>query len=135
MEQGFLLILLLYLAWQQAETTFWQQLMKGIFYSSNNGTNWFPSNSPNQYTPGISTGSDHFVYSAVPGIGIYKSADDGINWVPSLQSPTVDYVEVAAVDNFAFAGAFFGGARFSSNYGGTWAVSNGFPNDGSVFRT
>ncbi len=106
---------------------------EGIFYSSNNGTNWFPSNSPNQYTPGIATGSDHFVYAAVPGIGIYKSADDGINWVPSLQSPTVDYVEVSAIDNFAFAGAFFGGARFSSNYGGTWAVSSGFPTDASVF--
>ena len=61
-----------------------------------------------------------------------STADNGVSWSVSLQS-TVDYVEVAAIDNYAFAGAFFGGARYSSNSGNTWFASGGFPADASVF--
>jgi photosystem II stability/assembly factor-like uncharacterized protein len=106
---------------------------EGVYYSPDNGTNWYLANAPIQYIPNIAAGGDNFVYAAVPGIGIYKSGDDGVNWIPSLLSPTVDYVEVAAINNYAFAGTFFGGACYSSNYGGTWFLSNGFPSDASVF--
>jgi len=53
--------------------------------------------------------SGNFVYAAVPsGFGIYRSTDNGMTWGVSLQN-TVDYVEVAAFDYYAFAGSFFSG--------------------------
>jgi hypothetical protein len=55
-----------------------------------------------------------------------------VSWAVALQS-TVDYVDVAAIDNHAFAGSFFAGARYSSNYGSTWFASSGFPPDASIF--
>ncbi|MBT8377930.1 MAG: T9SS type A sorting domain-containing protein [Ignavibacteria bacterium] len=106
---------------------------EGIYYSTDDGTNWLLANAPVRYIPSIATGSENFVYAAVPGLGIYKSADNGINWVSSLQSPAVDYVEVAAYGRYSFAGAFFAGARYSTNFGGNWSVSSGFPVDASVY--
>ncbi len=105
---------------------------EGIYYSSNEGDNWFPTNITNINIPSLAS-SGNYVYAAVPsGAGVYRSVDNGVNWSVSLQS-TVDYVEVAAIDNYAFAGAFFGGARYSSNNGSTWFVCSGFPTDASVF--
>ena len=105
---------------------------EGIYYSSDGGDNWFPTNILNINVPSL-TSSGNYVYAAVPsGQGVYRSVNNGVTWSVSLQS-TVDYVEVAALDNYAFAGAFFGGARYSSNYGSTWFQSSGFPTDASVF--
>ncbi len=105
---------------------------EGIYYSSDNGSSWHQANGPNQNIESLAA-SGNFVYAAVPsGAGVYRSVDNGVNWTVSLQS-TVDYVEVAAIDNYAFAGSFFGGARYSSNYGSNWLVSNGFPPDASIF--
>jgi photosystem II stability/assembly factor-like uncharacterized protein len=105
---------------------------EGIYYSPDGGDNWYPTNIQNINVPNLAA-SGNYVYAAVPsGAGVYRSSDNGVNWTVSLQS-TVDYVEVAAIDNYAFAGAFFGGARYSSNYGSTWFQSGGFPTDASVF--
>jgi photosystem II stability/assembly factor-like uncharacterized protein len=105
---------------------------EGIYYSSDGGAGWHQTNSPNLYTPGLAASGD-FVYAAVPsGAGVYRSVDNGVTWTVALQS-TVDYVEVAAIDNNAFAGSFFGGARYSSNNGSSWFASGGFPSDASVF--
>ncbi len=105
---------------------------EGIYYSSDNGSSWHQANGPNQNIESLAA-SGNFVYAAVPsGAGVYRSVDSGVNWTVSLQS-TVDYVEVAAIDNYAFAGSFFGGARHTSNYGSNWLVSNGFPTDASIF--
>ena len=91
------------------------------------------ANGPTQNIPSIAAGAGNIVYAAVPGIGVYRSEDNGVNWIAVLQSPAIDYVEVAAIDNHAFAGSFFAGARYSSNNGSTWFISNGFPTDASVF--
>jgi photosystem II stability/assembly factor-like uncharacterized protein len=105
---------------------------EGIYYSPDGGANWYPTNVLNFNIPSLAS-SGNYVYAAVPsGAGVYRSLDNGVNWSVSLQS-TVDYVEVEAMDNYAFAGAFFGGARYSSNYGSTWFASSGFPSDASVF--
>jgi photosystem II stability/assembly factor-like uncharacterized protein len=105
---------------------------EGIYYTSDGGDNWNPTNAPNINIPSLAS-SGNYVYAAIPsGAGIYRSLDNGVNWSLSLQS-TVDYVEVAAIDNYAFAGAFFGGARYTSNNGSTWFASSGFPSDASVF--
>ncbi len=105
---------------------------EGIYYSSDNGSSWHQANGPNQNIESL-TASGNFVYAAVPsGAGVYRSVDNGVNWSLALQS-TVDYVDVAAIDNYAFAGSFFGGARYSSNYGSTWFQSGGFPTDASIF--
>jgi len=106
---------------------------EGIYYSSNDGANWNLANIPTQYIPSVAAGADNFVYAAVPSIGVYRSEDNGVNWIPVLQSPAIDYVEVAAFNNYAFAGSFFAGARYSSNNGSTWFESSGFPSDASVF--
>jgi photosystem II stability/assembly factor-like uncharacterized protein len=105
---------------------------EGIYYSSDGGDSWHTSNGPVNNIESLAA-SGNYVYAAVPsGAGVYRSLDNGVNWTLSLQS-TVDYVDVAAIDNFSFAGAFFGGARYSSNYGSTWFQSGGFPTDASVF--
>jgi photosystem II stability/assembly factor-like uncharacterized protein len=105
---------------------------EGIYYSPNEGVTWLQTNVLNLNIPSLAA-STNFVYAAAPaGFGIYRSADNGVNWTVALQS-TVDYVEVAALDNYAFAGSFFGGARYSSNYGSTWFASGGFPPDASIF--
>jgi photosystem II stability/assembly factor-like uncharacterized protein len=105
---------------------------EGIFYSVDGGDNWVSTNVQGFNIPGLAS-SENYVYAAIPTAGgVYRSLDNGVNWSVSLQS-TVDYVEVAAIDDYAFAGAFFGGARYSSNYGSTWFASGGFPSDASVF--
>jgi photosystem II stability/assembly factor-like uncharacterized protein len=105
---------------------------EGIYYSSNGGASWFPTNLLNLNIPSLAT-SGNYAYAAVPsGFGVYRSVNNGVTWTLSLQS-TIDYVEVAALDNYVFAGAFFGGARYSTNYGTTWSASSGFPPDASVF--
>jgi len=105
---------------------------EGIYYSPNEGSNWYQTNIPNLHIPSIAAAGS-YAYAPVLGAGIYRSSDNGINWSLSLQS-TVDYIEVAAIDNNAFAGSFFEGARYSSNYGSTWFVSGGFPGDASIFE-
>ncbi|MCW8961215.1 MAG: hypothetical protein OQK29_06605, partial [Ignavibacteriaceae bacterium] len=105
---------------------------EGIYYSSDRGNSWHPSNGPVDNIESLAA-SGNYVYAAVPsGAGVYRSLDYGVNWTLSLQS-TNDYVEVGAIDNYAFAGSFFAGARYSANYGGTWSVSGGFPSDASIF--
>jgi photosystem II stability/assembly factor-like uncharacterized protein len=105
---------------------------EGIYYSVDGGNSWNATNLLGLNIPSLA-GSGDYVYAAVPsGSGVYKSSNNGVTWTISLPS-TVDYVEVAAVDNYAFAGAFFGSMRHSSNYGGTWFASNGFPTGTSVF--
>jgi photosystem II stability/assembly factor-like uncharacterized protein len=104
----------------------------GIYYSPDDGTNWYQANGPNQFIESMAS-SGNYVYAAVPsGAGVYRSVDNGVTWTVSLQS-TVDYVEVAAIDNYAFAGSFLDGSRYTSNYGSSWFVSTGFPSDASVF--
>jgi photosystem II stability/assembly factor-like uncharacterized protein len=105
---------------------------EGIYYSPDEGSNWYQTNIPNLHIPSIAAAGS-YAYAPVSGAGIYRSSDNGINWSLSLQS-TVDYIEVAAIDNYAFAGSFFEGGRYSSNYGSTWFVSGGFPADASVFE-
>jgi photosystem II stability/assembly factor-like uncharacterized protein len=105
---------------------------EGIYYSSDGGNIWYPTNVQGFNIPSLAS-SGNFVYAAIPEAqGVYRSVDNGVSWSVSLQS-TVDYVEVAAIDNYAYAGAFFGGARYTSNYGNTWFLSNGFPSDASIF--
>jgi photosystem II stability/assembly factor-like uncharacterized protein len=106
---------------------------EGIYYSSDDGANWNLANIPSIYIPSVAVGGGNYVYAAVPSIGVYRSEDNGVNWIAVLQSPAIDYVEVAAIDNNAFAGSFFEGARYSSNNGSVWFISNGFPSDASIF--
>jgi photosystem II stability/assembly factor-like uncharacterized protein len=104
---------------------------EGVYYSPDDGANWYQANIPNQHIPSIAIGGG-YVYAADPGTGIYRSANNGVDWSLVLQS-SVDYIEVAAIDNYAFAGSFFSGARYSSNNGNSWFASAGFPPDASVF--
>lgn len=103
----------------------------GIYYSSDEGGNWHPTNITNKYIPAIASGGG-YGYAIVPGYGIYRSVDNGVSWILSLGS-TLDYVEVAAGEYTAFAGTFFTGARYSTNNGSSWSVSGGFPSDASIF--
>lgn len=104
---------------------------EGIYYSSDNGSNWYPSNLAGQNIESV-TASGGFAYTLVLGSGIYRSGNNGLSWSLVLQS-SVDYVDIAALDNNAFAGSFFQGARYSPNYGSIWYTSNGYPSDASVF--
>lgn len=105
---------------------------EGVYYSPDDGKNWYQANGPNQFIESMAS-SGNYVYAAVPsGAGVYRSVDHGVTWTVSLQS-TVDYVEVAAIDNYVFAGSFFDGSRYTSNYGSSWFISSGFPSDASVF--
>lgn len=104
---------------------------EGIYYSPDDGVQWYPANIPSVHIPSIAVGGG-YVYAADPGVGIYRSANNGVNWSLVLQS-FADYIDVAAIDNYAFAGTFFTGARYSSNFGSAWFASAGFPSDASIF--
>ncbi len=105
----------------------------GVYYSSDGGDNWNPTNVPNINIPSLASSGD-YVYATTTSIAsVYRSANNGINWTVSLQS-SFDFIEVAALDNYAYAGAFFGGARYTSNYGSTWFECIGFPSDASIFE-
>jgi photosystem II stability/assembly factor-like uncharacterized protein len=103
---------------------------EGIYYSVNGGDNWLQTNILNINVPSLAA-SGAFVYAALTS-GIYRSTDNGVNWSVVLPS-TVDYIEVAALDNYAFAGSFFEGARYSTNFGSNWFASGGFPPGTSIF--
>jgi len=106
---------------------------EGIFYSSDGGENWNPTNAPTINVPSLAS-SENYVYAAIPTAGgVYRSVNNGVNWSISLPS-TVDYIEVAAKDNYAYAGSFFDGGRYSSAYGSGWSVCNGFPSGASIFE-
>ncbi len=106
---------------------------EGIYYSSDGGENWIPTNVPTNNVPSL-TSSGNYVYAAIPTAGgVYRSVNNGVNWSISLPS-TVDYIEVAAKDNYAYAGSFFDGGRYSSAYGSGWSVCNGFPSGASIFE-
>ena len=103
----------------------------GIYYTSDKGLSWHPTNAPTEYIESMAASGD-YVYAVVTFYGIYRSLNNGVSWIPSLPS-TIDYVDVAAIDNYAFAGSFFEGAKYSTNYGSGWYASNGFPPDASIF--
>jgi photosystem II stability/assembly factor-like uncharacterized protein len=105
---------------------------EGAYYSSDNGNSWHPSNLPAEYIEDLAA-SGGYAY-AIAGAGIYRSANDGVSWSIVLPS-TVDYVSLAAKDNFVYAGSFFDGVRYSTNFGSSWQPSSGFPFETSVFGT
>ncbi|MEJ2535782.1 MAG: hypothetical protein P8048_01770 [Calditrichia bacterium] len=65
---------------------------EGIYYSPDEGSNWYQTNIPNLHIPSIAAAGS-YAYAPVSGAGIYRSSDNGINWSLSLQS-TVDYIDI-----------------------------------------
>ena len=103
-----------------------------VITSSDDGATWIHANSPSDYFPSIAAGDGGYAYAVRPGIAVYRSANFGVDWSPTLQG-TVDYIEVEALDNYAYVGSFFAGARYSQNFGSIWSPVGGFPSDASVF--
>jgi len=105
---------------------------QGVYYSPDDGDSWLQANIPQNYIPSIAAGA-FYAYAPMSSYGVFRSSDNGVNWNIALVSPTIDYVEVAAIGNHAFAGSFFAGTRYSSNNGSLWYISDGFPDDASIF--
>jgi photosystem II stability/assembly factor-like uncharacterized protein len=107
---------------------------KGLYYSANDGESWQLTNLFYSDIRDVAAGENNYVYAIVPGVGIYKSTNNGIDWILSYPS-LVDFINLSAIDNYAYAGTFFEGSFYTINFGNTWPHSAGFPDNTSIFAT
>jgi len=96
----------------------------GIYYSTDAGLNWLPSNVPAATVTDIASDAGYAYALVSTGIftstGVYRSADDGINWTLVTQSGTTTLVGLAAADQYALTGSFSPGGFRSVDYGLNW---------------
>jgi hypothetical protein len=98
---------------------------EGVFFSTNNGTNW------KQVNDGLPNSGIHsFIFNgnniyAGTLNGIFLSTDNGTDWI-QMNSGLIDTsVNVLATNgDYIFAGTVSGGVFISTNNGTSWAESN-----------
>ncbi len=103
----------------------------GIYYSSDNGDNWFLSGFPPDFVEDMSA-SDGHMYAIRQFVGIYRSDDDGVSWYLVLNA-VADHISMAAYNSHVYVGSFFEASIYSPNYGYSWYASSGFPPETAVF--
>ena len=104
---------------------------EGMYYSSDNGDNWYVSGFPVDFVEDMSA-SDGHVYAIRQFVGIYRSDDDGVNWYLILNA-VADHISMAAYNSHVYVGSFFNACIYSPNYGNSWFESYGFPPESAVF--
>lgn len=118
---------------------------KGIYLSTNNGTNWTTVNAglnlasiSNVYAL-TKIGSN--IFAGVSASGVYLSTNNGSSWTAANTGIATQNVQALAVmGSNLFAGTSSSGAYISTDNGSSWtAISNGLPNANvkslSVFGT
>ncbi len=103
----------------------------GIYYSPDNGDNWYLSGFPPDFVEDMSA-SDGHMYAIRQFVGIYRSDDDGVNWYLVLVA-VADHISMAAYNSHVYVGSFFEASIYSPNYGNSWFQSYGFPPESAVF--
>ena len=103
----------------------------GIYYSSDNGDNWYLSGFPPDFVEDMSA-SDGHMYAIRQFVGIYRSDNDGVSWYLVLNA-VADHISMAAYNSHVYVGSFFEASIYSPNYGNSWFQSYGFPSETAVF--
>jgi len=96
---------------------------EGMYYSSDVGLTWLPTNIPDATVNGLAA-SDGFAYALVTGFtstsGIYRSGNDGVSWSVVFPSGITTLVGLAAFEQYVMAGSFSPGGVRSIDHGLTW---------------
>jgi photosystem II stability/assembly factor-like uncharacterized protein len=100
----------------------------GVYYSSDNGNNWIPTNLTD-YILGLTRGGGYVYASA--DYDVYRSSDDGVNWIHAVGGS--DFTSIGARDNYACVGTFEGGAVTTTDNGALWFGAGGIPGGKSVY--
>jgi len=108
----------------------------GIFYSTDIGETWLPSNVSDATVTDIAA-EEGYAYAIVhSGIftstGIYRSTDDGINWTLVTESGTTTLVGLTATGPYVLTGSFSPGGFRSTDYGVSW-LGYSIPNADGVY--
>ncbi|MCX6165943.1 MAG: T9SS type A sorting domain-containing protein [Ignavibacteriae bacterium] len=92
----------------------------GVFYSTNNGNNWYPSGlSGNTVKSFTSIGNN--LYAGTTNAGIFWSTNSGLNWTAVNNGlPNMNIYSMAVNGTKIFAGTYGNGIYFSTNYGTNW---------------
>ena len=104
---------------------------EGIFYSTDDGNNWYLSGFAPDYVEDMSASSG-YVYAIRQFVGIYRSNNDGVSWSLVLQA-VADHISMSAYNSQVYVGSLFEACIYSPNYGNSWFQSYGFPEESAVF--
>ncbi len=103
----------------------------GVFYSTDNGDSWQPSNLTSGSVIEMAVTTD-YVYAVLQSDGVYRSSDDGVTWTFSFTPPSIFFTGLTALDNSAYTCAFDLGIYFTTDQGNIWLPA-GFPSGASGY--
>ncbi len=103
---------------------------QGIYYSSDGGGSWLPSNVTEGLVEEMAT-SDGYVYAAFDIDDIYRSQDDGVTWQLVLGGSSISFTGITAQNNVVYASGF-SISFHSTDYGNLWEPA-GFPSGTAVY--
>jgi len=103
----------------------------GIFYSTDTGESWQPSNLTSGSVIKMSV-TENYVYAVLESGGVYRSSDDGITWTPSFDPPSAFFTGLTALGNIAYTSLFDDGIYYTTDNGNNWFPA-GFPTGASGY--
>lgn len=98
---------------------------KGLWYSSDSGSTWFPSNLNFATWDTVAINASTAIAGSLNGLGLYFSTDNGHNWTQSNVTSGY-FLSVSLSGTNAIATEYFlgDGIYYSDNGGQTWTKSN-----------
>lgn len=94
----------------------------GVYFTSNNGTNWTHSNLNNKTVNALASNIDNFIFAGTDSFGIYISSDNGLNWVQSTLN-NISTTSMCISGYNIFAGSH-NGFYASTDNGVNWVQRN-----------
>lgn len=98
----------------------------GLFYSSNNGSNWNGLGDGIYYNDLYCLAKSGNILLTASGMGVFKSTDAGYNWALASHGfpPNIPVYDFAVKGNEIYAGTYGNGVFKSTDNGLTWSAKN-----------
>jgi hypothetical protein len=94
----------------------------GVFFSTNNGTNWIQIGLNNQTVYSLLVSGSN-IFAGTLGNGVYLTTNNGVNWIQTgLNNQSV--YSLAVSGSCIFAGTAGNGVYLSMNNGSSWVQKN-----------